>query len=84
MIKLPLIHFNYKFFEGDRPCFANKQFGVFCDNCSYYEKINNPESFFTDIPRGRKISGSNELIKILIIKLNAVGDVLRTTSMNKL
>ncbi|AFH49420.1 Heptosyltransferase II [Ignavibacterium album JCM 16511] len=46
-------------FQGDRPCFANKQFGKTCNDCEYYKKI-----------------GEN----ILIIKFDAIGDVLRTTS----
>ncbi len=45
-------------FSGDRPCFANKQFGITCDNCNYY-----------------KSTGK----KILVIKFDAIGDVLRTT-----
>lgn len=53
ILKTDCIHF-----PGDRPCFANKQFGITCDQCTYYNPI-------------RK--------KILIIKFDAIGDVLRTT-----
>ncbi|MFN3871742.1 MAG: glycosyltransferase family 9 protein [Ignavibacterium sp.] len=54
ILKTDCIHF-----PGDRPCFANKQFGITCDNCEYYKSV-----------------GEN----ILIIKFDAIGDVLRTTS----
>lgn len=54
ILKTDCIHF-----PGDRPCFANKQFGKTCDDCEYYKKV-----------------GEN----ILIIKFDAIGDVLRTTS----
>lgn len=46
-------------FRGDRPCQYNKEKGIMCDNCEYYQPV---------------------LFKILIIKLDAAGDVLRTTS----
>ena len=80
MIQLPLVHFNCKYLEGDKPCFANKQYSVFCGDCSYYEKTAGEEASFPEIPEGKTISGSNDYINILIIKLDAVGDVLRTTS----
>jgi ADP-heptose:LPS heptosyltransferase len=80
MIRLPVIHFDCKYFEGDKPCFANKQYGVFCDNCSYYEKNADFASHLPEIPEGGTIPGSNNHKSILIIKLDAVGDVLRTTS----
>ncbi|WP_290661567.1 glycosyltransferase family 9 protein [Ignavibacterium sp.] len=54
ILKTNCIHF-----PGDRPCFANKQFGITCDKCEYYKRV-----------------GEN----ILIIKFDAIGDVLRTTS----
>jgi heptosyltransferase-2 len=54
ILKSDCIHF-----PGDRPCFANKQYGITCNNCTYYK------------PVGKKI---------LIIKFDAIGDVLRTTS----
>lgn len=49
-------------FKGDRPCDPNKDKGVKCDDCNFYQPIK---------------------FKILIIKLDAVGDVLRTTSILK-
>lgn len=54
ILKTDCIHF-----PGDRPCFANKQFGLTCERCDYYKPIKE---------------------KILIIKFDAIGDVLRTTS----
>ena len=54
-----MLKYDCRFFYGDRPCRYNKEKGIICDNCSYYEPI---------------------IFKILIIKLDAVGDVLRTTS----
>ncbi len=47
------------YFKGDRPCDPHKEYGIKCDNCSYYRPIS---------------------FKILIVKLDAIGDVLRTTS----
>lgn len=50
-------------FPLDRPCVFHKKRGVKCSNCGKYVSIN-------------KSSGKT---RILIIKLNAMGDVLRTT-----
>lgn len=47
-----------KYFRGDVPCKPHKDYGVHCEGCNYYEKL-----------EGR----------ILIIKLGAIGDVIRTT-----
>ncbi|MGB9701906.1 MAG: glycosyltransferase family 9 protein [Candidatus Kapaibacteriota bacterium] len=47
-----------KYFQGDVPCKPHKEFGVHCQDCEYYQKL-----------EGR----------ILIIKLGAIGDVIRTT-----
>jgi heptosyltransferase-2 len=47
-----------KFFDGTIPCSYHKQYGVKCDGCEYYKKIDK---------------------RILIIKLGAIGDVIRTT-----
>ena len=52
------INYDCKYFKGDRPCIYNKQKGIHCNECCYYESVR---------------------YQILIIKLNAVGDVLRTT-----
>lgn len=51
-------------FPGDRPCKFNKLEGRICTNCNDYEKYDPGETGF----------------RILIIKLDALGDVLRTTS----
>lgn len=80
MIQLPIVHFDCKYFEGDRPCFANKQYDVFCGNCTYYEKDKNRAEDFPIITKANEITPSNDHKSILIIKLDAVGDVLRTTS----
>ncbi|MBI3752953.1 MAG: glycosyltransferase family 9 protein [Deltaproteobacteria bacterium] len=53
-----LINKDCRHFRGDIPCKPHKEFGVHCEKCGYYDKIE---------------------FKILIIKLDAVGDVLRTT-----
>ncbi len=79
MTKLPVIHFDCKHFEGYKPCFANKQHGVFCGNCSYYEKDENIGEF-PPIAPSLVETPKKDKYKILIIKLDAVGDVLRTTS----
>lgn len=52
------IFINCKHYKGDIPCKLHKEYGVHCENCQYYDKIDN---------------------KILIIKLGAIGDVIRTT-----
>ncbi len=77
-MELPFIHFDCKLFEGDKPCKPNKEFGVFCSNCSYFEKDEAREDNFPEIKYIEYEPISNA--DILIIKLDAVGDVLRTTS----
>lgn len=47
----------------DRPCFYQKNSGILCNQCNHYKKISNLQ----------------ENKRILIIKLGAMGDVLRTT-----
>lgn len=47
-----------RFFKGDIPCSFHKKFGVKCEDCDYFDKMEE---------------------KILIIKLGAAGDVIRTT-----
>lgn len=54
-----MLKYDCRYFYGDRPCRYNKEQGITCDSCTYYQPI---------------------LHKILIIKLDATGDVLRTTS----
>lgn len=80
MIELPLIHFDCKFFEGDKPCSPNKQYGVFCSDCTLYERDESINNEFPSIGAPVALQNNNELKKILIVKLDAVGDVLRTTS----
>lgn len=53
-----MIKTDCRHFKGDVPCQPHKTSAVHCDNCGYYEQINE---------------------KILIIKLGAIGDVIRTT-----
>ena len=50
-------------FPLDRPCFYQKNSGILCNQCNDYKKISNLQ----------------ENKRILIIKLGAMGDVLRTT-----
>lgn len=57
-LKGMLINKDCRHFRGDIPCKPHKEFGVHCEGCKYYDKIE---------------------FKILIIKLDAAGDVLRTT-----
>jgi len=79
-MELPLVNFDCISFKGYKPCHVNKTYGVFCSSCTLYEKDETlmeefppvPEPDFSEKPEGFK--------KIIIIKLDAVGDVLRTTS----
>jgi ADP-heptose:LPS heptosyltransferase len=80
MIDLPVIHFDCKQFAGDRPCQPNKQYGIFCGNCVYYEKDTGITKPFPEIKPGEKAVYDSSHKNILIIKLDAVGDVLRTAS----
>ncbi len=80
MISLPLIHFDCKHFMGDRPCVPNKRYGVFCDGCEYYEKDETITQKFPEIPEAVIENSPEGEKKIIIVKLDAVGDVLRTTS----
>lgn len=78
-MKLPFVHFDCTHFRGDRPCYPNKQFGVFCDDCSYFEKREDVD--LNDFPAIQLPDNEfNNIKNILIIKLDAIGDVLRTTS----
>src|SRR5438876_4792290 len=79
-MKLPVIHFNCKYFEGSRPCFPNKQYGVFCDNCEYYERDENIKNDFPVIQACHSERNEESHATICLIKLDASGDVLRTTS----
>jgi len=62
-MKISDIKFDCRFFRGDIPCKPHKQFGVHCVD----EKGNDCEYYDPTIE------------KILIIKLGAIGDVIRTT-----
>lgn len=77
--KLPLICFDCKLFMGDRPCQPNKQQGIFC-SCEFYEKDETITQPFPEIPINITESSPDGEKRIIIVKLDAVGDVLRTTS----
>jgi ADP-heptose:LPS heptosyltransferase len=79
VIRLPVIHYDCRQFYGDRPCAPNKELGVFCGDCPYYEKDPEIHGEFQAVPAPPTINENGEK-KIIIIKLDAVGDVLRTTS----
>ncbi len=80
-MKLPLIHFDCKYFLGSRPCQPNKDYGIFCGNCQYYERDINIKKEFPVIESAPQAAGRNESVrKVIIIKLDASGDVLRSTS----
>ena len=53
-----IIKSDCRLYKGDIPCKPHKEYGVHCDDCSYYKKTS---------------------LNILIIKLGALGDVIRTT-----
>lgn len=80
MIELPIIHFDCIHFYGDRPCKPNKEQGVFCGECSYYIKDETIKNAYPEIPMPESINDNEAGKKIIIVKLDAVGDVLRTTS----
>jgi heptosyltransferase-2 len=79
VIRLPVIHYDCRHFYGDRPCAPNKELGVFCGDCSFYEKDPESHGEFPAVPAPPTVNENGEK-KIIIIKLDAVGDVLRTTS----
>ncbi len=80
MTELPVIHFDCLHFYGDRPCKPNKELGVFCGNCSYYEKDESITEEFPPVPAAVPHDLTDRYTKIIIVKLDAAGDVLRTTS----
>lgn len=57
-MKFSQINFDCLHFRSDIPCLPNKEHGVTCNSCNYYQKTET---------------------RILIIKLGAIGDVVRTT-----
>jgi|SRR4030095_4344067 len=77
-MELPVINFDCKYFAGYKPCRPNKELGVFCGACEFYEKDESIKEEFPEIPAANTLSEGEK--KIIIIKLDAVGDVLRTTS----
>lgn len=80
MNSFPLVEFGCIHFKGDRPCFANKNYGVFCDECTLFERDETLLEEFPVIGDPDFEENQNDFKKIIIIKLDAVGDVLRTTS----
>ncbi len=79
-MQLPYINFDCKHFLGDRPCSPNKEYGVFCENCEFYERDKTITDEFPSINIYNENEETEKFKKIIIIKLDAVGDVLRTTS----
>jgi len=62
------------------PCYPNKTYGVFCNECTLFEKN---ESLFEEFPLIGEPDFEDDVDdfkKLIIVKLDAVGDVLRTTS----
>jgi len=80
MSTLPPVRFNCTFFKGDRPCFPNKTYSVFCDDCTLFEKDETLFEEFPPIGEPDFEDNTGDFKKIIIVKLDAVGDVLRTTS----
>lgn len=79
-MKLPRVNFDCIHFKGDKPCFVNKKYGLFCGNCNLYEKDEFLVDGFPEISSPDFAENPEHFKKIIIIKLDAVGDVLRTTS----
>lgn len=52
------------YFPLDRPCVYHKKIGIHCNDCKYYSPVKGKDSLVQEI---------------VIIKLDAMGDVLRTT-----
>lgn len=80
MSTLPPVRFNCIHFKGDRPCFPNKTYGVFCNDCTLFEKDDTLFEEFPPIGEPDFEEAPGDFKKIVIVKLDAVGDVLRTTS----
>jgi len=79
-MKLPIVHFDCVYFHGDKPCQPNKLYGIFCDTCNLYERDEEIREEFPAIMPGYYEIPADKFVKIIIIKLDAMGDVLRTTS----
>ena len=89
------VKYDCSYFEGHIPCKPNKQYDVQCNNCSFYEldttKIINLKDKNSHLKEIYKICNfqdktlknytdiNTKNIKVLIIKLGAIGDVIRTT-----
>ncbi len=77
MISKEKIKFDCVYLRGDIPCKPNKLRGKICDSCDEYKTDENK-----NIPSAqahKKSSAENFSNKILIIKLGAAGDVIRST-----
>lgn len=77
---MPVIKYDCIYFHGDRPCKPNKEYGVFCAECTLYEKDESITEEFPEIPPPGFEEDPETEKRIIIVKLDAVGDVLRTTS----
>ena len=89
------VKYDCSYFEGHIPCKPNKQYDVQCNNCSFYEidttKIINLHDKNSHLKEIYKVCNFQEKtlknypdintkkIKVLFIKLGAIGDVIRTT-----
>ena len=80
MSTLPPVRFDCIHFKGDRPCYPNKTYGVFCAECTLFEKDELLFEEFPPIGEPDFEDNPDDFKKIIIVKLDAVGDVLRTTS----
>ena len=79
-MRLKDLKFDCQHFHGEIPCKPNKLYDVECIDCAYYEqseKLDNAIATETINPN-IVFSASNQK-RILIIKLGAIGDVIRTT-----
>jgi len=79
-MRLKDVNFDCLHFRGDRPCDYNKKYGVFCNSCDYYEKDRRINYELPDLYDYEEENFTESPVRILIIKLDATGDVLRTTS----
>jgi len=84
-----------RFYKGYKPCLYHLKKGVSCTNCTYYEKIDKKivterkkilKRLFNSgmaNPKKKSMALKKKIFEILIIKLGAPGDVLRTTPILK-
>lgn len=66
---------------GDRPCGPHKLHGVHCHDCTHYEPIGETAAHdhTTPGPTPRALVAHEAGVRVVIVKLDAMGDVLRTT-----